>query len=93
VLGYRGILHDETIYPSPMNFDPERYLRGEKYGTDGLNPDPRRFAFGYGRRSCPGKDLADDSIFICAAMTLATFNLTRPKSGPTEPEYTSGLIW
>ncbi|KAJ7879670.1 cytochrome P450 [Mycena leptocephala] len=87
-----GILHDETIYPSPMNFDPERYLRGEKYGTDGLNPDPRRFAFGYGRRSCPGKDLADDSIFICAAMTLATFNLTRPKSGPTEPEYTSGLI-
>ncbi|KAJ7274641.1 cytochrome P450 [Mycena rebaudengoi] len=87
-----GIMHDESIYPSPMEFIPERYLHSEKQAADGLNPDPRRFAFGYGRRACPGKELADDSIFICAAMTIATFNLVRPKSSSMEPAYTSGLI-
>ncbi|KAJ7671884.1 cytochrome P450 [Mycena rosella] len=87
-----GILHDENIYPAPMEFNPERYLREGKEAADGVNPDPRRFAFGYGRRLCPGKELADDSIFICAAMTLATFNLTRPKSSAAEPQYTSSLI-
>jgi cytochrome P450 len=78
-------MHDESIYPSPMEFIPERYLHSEKQAADGLNPDPRRFAFGYGRRACPGKELADDSIFICAAMTIATFNLVRPKSSSMEP--------
>ncbi|KAJ7671882.1 cytochrome P450 [Mycena rosella] len=86
-----AILHDEAVYPSPLEFIPERYLQEEKGVADGLNPDPRRFAFGYGRRVCPGKDLAEDSIFICAAMILATFNLTRPKSSVTS-EYTSGPI-
>lgn len=44
----RAILHDPAIYPDPYVFDPERYLRK---ADDGLNPDPRDYAFGYGRRS------------------------------------------
>lgn len=83
----RGILHNETMYPSPMEFMPERYL------DTPAQADPKRFAFGYGRRGCPAKDLADDSIFITAAMTLAAFNLARPPASTAQPQYTSGLIW
>ncbi|KAJ7163973.1 cytochrome P450 [Mycena crocata] len=85
-----GIMHDEAIYPSPMQFKPERFLDpgNESYG---LNPNPRKFAFGYGRRVCPGKDLADDAVFIFAAMTLAMFNIRTNKS-TTKIGYTSSLL-
>ncbi|KAJ7256352.1 hypothetical protein C8J57DRAFT_1074970, partial [Mycena rebaudengoi] len=43
----------------------------------------------YGKRICPGKDLAEDAVFLCAAMTLSIFNL---KSDVTEPQYTSGPV-
>ncbi|KAJ7441382.1 cytochrome P450 [Mycena galericulata] len=85
-----AIMHDEAVYPSPMEFIPERYLQQDSSG-DGINPDPRKFAFGYGRRVCPGKLLAEDSVFIGAAMTLATFNLRRPQSA-LPVIYTSSLL-
>ena len=43
----RAILHDPAVYPDPDRVDPERYLRPRK---DSINPDPRSFAFGFGRR-------------------------------------------
>lgn len=76
-----------------MEFLPERFLHPAENAARGLNPDPRKYAFGYGRRVCPGKDLADDSVFICAAMTLAAFDLRRPKAADTMPAYTSGMLW
>ncbi|KAJ7689239.1 cytochrome P450 [Mycena olivaceomarginata] len=88
-----AILHDETIYPSPMTFIPDRYLDPAHQG-DRKNPEPK-FAFGYGRRVCPGRDLAEDIIFVVIAMILATFNLRRPKSmGKVEQDlvYTSSLL-
>ena len=41
-------MHDPAVYPDPGIVDPERYLRGSN--SDAINPDPRLFAFGYGRR-------------------------------------------
>ena len=41
-------MHDETEYPDPDRFLPERFLKNGK-----LNPavrDPSDFIFGYGRR-------------------------------------------
>ncbi|TFY68080.1 hypothetical protein EVJ58_g1237 [Rhodofomes roseus] len=43
----RAVLHDPILYPEPDKVIPERYL-GEP--NEDLNPDPRDFAFGYGRR-------------------------------------------
>ncbi|KAJ7825773.1 cytochrome P450 [Mycena olivaceomarginata] len=87
-----GIMHDECIYPSPMEFHPGRFLNAE-HTAAGLNPDPRKFSFGYGRRICPGKELADDIIFMSIAMILATFDLRRPKATVKgELVYTSSLL-
>ncbi|KDQ62047.1 hypothetical protein JAAARDRAFT_148681 [Jaapia argillacea MUCL 33604] len=84
-------LHDPKTYVNPMEFNPDRYL--------GKQPeqDPRLYCFGYGRRICPGINLANASVFITCAMTLAVFNITKPvdRSGCViEPslEFSSGTI-
>jgi cytochrome P450 len=85
----RGILHDPTLYPAPEEFIPERFLTTENSLDGVLNPDPRRYAFGYGRRVCPGRDLAEDTLFICVATTLAMFDL---HCIDATSEYTSSII-
>ena len=42
---------DETRYPNPEMFIPERFLDAEGM----LNDDMPDFVFGFGRRICPGK--------------------------------------
>ncbi|KAJ3485032.1 hypothetical protein NLI96_g5229 [Meripilus lineatus] len=68
-------LHDPDVYPNPSVFDPTRFLR-----SDGHTPqrDPRDLAFGFGRRICPGMNLADTSVFISCAMSLAVFDIRKP---------------
>ncbi|KZT64716.1 cytochrome P450 [Daedalea quercina L-15889] len=72
-----AVLHDPSIYPDPFEVKPERYLNQK---IEDVNPDPVYFAFGYGRRYCPGRILADDMVFIVAATILATFNVTNARS-------------
>ncbi|KAI0712385.1 cytochrome P450 [Earliella scabrosa] len=71
-----SILHDPGLYPEPDKFIPERFLK------DGhLNPDirdPGSIAFGFGRRTCPGRFLADGSVFLFMASILHTFDLSPP---------------
>lgn len=96
----RGILHDPDIYPNPFDFDPARYLShtAEQPSTvTRTNPDPRAFVFGYGRRICPGRHLAEDSLFITAATILSVFNILPcidDDGNPlkTQVEYTGGTI-
>ena len=57
-------MHDPAIYPDPYVFDPERYLRRS---DDGVNPDPRNFAFGYGRRSVARLPSTFNSVRFCTA--------------------------
>ncbi|KAF5640841.1 oxidoreductase [Fusarium sp. NRRL 52700] len=64
-------LHDNNIYSDPLSFDPDRFL-----GTRD-EPDPANEMFGYGRRICPGRFIADDTLFITISRLLATFNITR----------------
>lgn len=70
------MLHDEARYPDPETFDPSRFLT-----TDGqLNadiPDPFE-AFGHGRRRCPGRYFAMDTLWITAATILAALEIRKP---------------
>lgn len=72
----RAILHDEKAYPDASTFNPDRFLRAD--GT--LNPDirdPAVAAFGFGRRICPGRFMALDSMWITIASLLNVFEIGR----------------
>jgi cytochrome P450 len=73
---FRAILHDPDIYPDPEEFKPERFLN-----EDGsVRNDPTlSFAFGFGKRICPGRHVVDATIFIVASSVLSMFNITKAK--------------
>ncbi|KAH9853884.1 cytochrome P450 [Lenzites betulinus] len=88
------MLHNPETYADPMTFNPERFL-----SAPGKEPerDPRTVAFGFGRRICPGIHLAESSIYLAIAMSLAVFNFEKAvdtNGKPIEPstEYTSGSV-
>ncbi|KAJ6542523.1 cytochrome P450 [Mycena vulgaris] len=55
-------------------FAPEKHLNED--AADVRPVDPRAYAFGFGRRACPGQYLAEDSLFIFAASILTAFRIT-----------------
>ena len=90
------MLHDPVFYPNPTEFKPERFLKED--GT--LNPDakdPGAFAFGFGRRICPGRFLSDSSLYSVITSVLSVYDLLPPldKKGnviKVKPEWTTGLV-
>ncbi|KAJ7490967.1 cytochrome P450 [Mycena latifolia] len=68
-----AICHDESTYPEPDRFWPERFMPD---GTNEVPPDPRQFVFGAGRRSCPGKHFGETTVFLCIARALATIDIS-----------------
>ncbi|KAI9934766.1 hypothetical protein ASPWEDRAFT_654684 [Aspergillus wentii DTO 134E9] len=64
--------HDPDIYPDPMAFKPERFLNTENHIPE---RDPHLLSFGFGRRVCPGRTLADSNIYLSIAMSLAVFDI------------------
>ncbi|EIM80470.1 cytochrome P450 [Stereum hirsutum FP-91666 SS1] len=69
-----GMSHDDELYSDPMSFRPERFMPG----VDGTPPrDPNTIAFGFGRRICPGRFLAEQQLWLQIATTLLCFNIRR----------------
>ncbi|KAG6908817.1 hypothetical protein DXG01_003170 [Tephrocybe rancida] len=91
-----AMLHDENIYPCPFEFDPDRFMKGEKLDPDAK--DPSHAAFGFGRRICPGRYMAFSAIWIAVASIAATYDITKARDANgdvIEPshEYSSTLAW
>ena len=87
-------MRDERTCPHPEVFNPTRYL-----DTEGRlrESDPSDAAFGFGRRICPGRYFAVDTIWVAMVHILATFDIekARDKTGKViEPsgECTFGLV-
>ncbi|EAS37458.3 uncharacterized protein CIMG_02812 [Coccidioides immitis RS] len=66
-----AIHNDPELYPEPHIFMPERW-EGRIKAAHGENQ--LLFTFGAGRRFCPGKSLAEKSLFIAIARWLWAFN-------------------
>ncbi|XXG99338.1 hypothetical protein Hte_005675 [Hypoxylon texense] len=66
--------HDPKVYHDPLVFEPERFLARDGHTPE---PDPRKFVFGFGRRICPGRLLADNSLYLNIVQTLAVYNISK----------------
>ncbi|KAF8140168.1 cytochrome P450 [Boletus edulis] len=91
-----AMLHDETCYPNPMDFDPDRFVDRKRNMKLGINKFPQA-AFGFGRRLCPGRWLAMDSVWIAIASILTVYTIEKPLSEDgveisPSVEYTSSLM-
>ncbi|KZT32143.1 cytochrome P450 [Sistotremastrum suecicum HHB10207 ss-3] len=91
-----GVSRDDKLYKDPHTFRPERFLTKAQGGdceTEYDIPlDPFFFCFGYGRRVCPGRNLAELSTWIAAAMTLSVFDIRPYNDEIPKVEYSRGVI-
>lgn len=82
---------DPETYHDPEVFKPERYLAPYN------EPSATNVIFGFGRRICPGKALADASLYLTFVRSLAVFDIqkaTDSNGHVIEPKHTfgSGII-
>jgi cytochrome P450 len=77
---------NEEYYPNPHHFDPVRFLSDSECLQMGIEKQPYRgekihpakaghSSFGWGRRICPGADLAANSLFIALGKLLWAFDI------------------
>ncbi|TEB33718.1 cytochrome P450 [Coprinellus micaceus] len=76
---------------NPGSFYPERYLEDESL------PDPKTIIFGFGRRICPGRFLADSSVYMTLAALTALFDISPARDSEGKPmvpvvEYAEGFV-
>jgi len=69
------ILHDDSVYPDPSSFNPDRFIKDGQLDPD--VKDPLAIVFGLGRRVCPGKHIALSTVWISVASILAAFDITK----------------
>ena len=89
--------HDRALYGEDAdNFRPERFLNEHGELTSGpMDPSQEgHSSYGFGRRNCVGKLLANESLFINVARTLWAANLERvhDESGKELPLDTETLV-
>jgi Cytochrome P450 len=80
VINRRAIHRDPELYPEPEEFNPNRWL-DPKYPTfrEPLTQYPNLAnysMFGFGRRICPGQNIAERSLHILTARMLWACNLS-----------------
>ncbi|KAI9567804.1 cytochrome P450 [Boletus coccyginus] len=71
------ILRDETLYPDPHAFNPDRFFSPAADEAMEQQRDPRVYVFGFGRRRCPGAHLVESSAWLLMVSMIATLDITK----------------
>ncbi|RAK99000.1 cytochrome P450 [Aspergillus ibericus CBS 121593] len=89
ILNVWGLHHDPTRHPEPETFNPWRYtdrtLLAPIYASSPDYENRDHYAYGAGRRICPGIQLAERGMFIGFAKLLWAFEISEPvdpRGGP-----------
>ncbi|KAG1744911.1 cytochrome P450 [Suillus paluster] len=70
-----AMCHNEEKYRNASEFNPDRFLNPD--GT--LTDDTVSIVWGFGRRVCPGRHLAEASLWSSMACLLAIFKFSKAK--------------
>ncbi|KAH7889232.1 cytochrome P450 [Phlebopus sp. FC_14] len=88
-----AMTHDENKYANPSTFNPDRFFDD----SGALNNDTVSYIFGFGRRICTGRYLADASLWSAMVTLLAAVEFQDPDSNGLEaqaqrmPRFTTAL--
>ncbi|KAJ2928444.1 hypothetical protein H1R20_g8641, partial [Candolleomyces eurysporus] len=75
-----AMLHDETIYPDPFTFNPDRFINPDTGQVDFARArDPSHACWGFGRRICPGRHMAFTSIWLAISSLVYVFDIEKAK--------------
>ncbi|RXW17960.1 hypothetical protein EST38_g7905 [Candolleomyces aberdarensis] len=88
------ILHDPEIYLDPLDFNPDRFIKDGKINREVT--DPTEAVFGFGRRICPGRYIAVETLYALISSVLAVFDVSVPKDENGKPDikpsFSTGLL-
>ena len=92
----RAIHHDPELYPDPDTFNPARWLDPEyptyKEPLDKFPNLQNYSSFGFGRRICPGMNIAENSLHLLVArIGWAADIAKRPGVDVPLYDYTAGF--
>lgn len=93
-----AIFRDGDVYPDPETFNPDRWLDPVAFPTTAREPLTRYpnlqnfAAFGFGRRICPGLNIAERSLYLLVARIAWACEI-RARDGVECPwyDYTDGF--
>ncbi|KAG1745097.1 cytochrome P450 [Suillus paluster] len=88
-----ALSRDENTFPDASRFDPNRHLTADGQLKDHF---VNHFAFGNGRRVCPGRWFAENSLWTACATILSVLRVDYAKDSNGEkidikPETTTGM--
>lgn len=84
----KAINMDPTTYLNPEKFEPERFMSTKDGGRE--EPPPLG-NFGFGRRKCPGRELALQGVRICLAVMLSVLQVEEKDENPKHVGVSLGL--
>lgn len=85
---FRGMNHDEKVYgPDVHEFNPARFLEGSGKPLPSVSDtkDEGHVTYGFGRRICVGRHVANNNLFIQFASMAWACNIQAKKDAQGKP--------